>query len=393
MVNRPVSTIRTRKLITRRNFVTGSGAALIGASTVGGLGLSGATAAAKNPYANEMSLRERASKTGLYFGAAIMADQLRNDKAFREAVIRECNALVHENELKWVLLSRREGEYDFRNADYIADFADKHGMVVRGTPLVWYISNPKYVLDKINKNNARDMMEAHIKTVLGRYKGRFHSWDVVNEVLHQDEKLGNEEGLRKTFWLDALGPEYLEMAFETAAQVDPDATLIFNDHAVTYGREEHEKRRRIFVKWIKQLTGNGIPIHGIGIQAHLSIGRHPFNADELRRFLDDMAELGMRINVTELDVNDRNAPADLSVRDQIAAEEYGRFLEVFTTHPAVDMIITWGISDKYTWLNDYVPRLDGLPQRSLPLDHKMRRKETWHALAQAFDRRTGMNEL
>ncbi len=391
MVKKNLSSRLTNQSISRRRFVGQTGAAALGATALGGLGNAHAQLQ-KIDFSDQAPLRERAKRSGFYYGAAVLARQLREDKAFRDAVIRECNALVHENELKWYPLQPREGmDYDFKNADYIADFADEHDMVVRGAPLVWYISIPNHVKDRVNKNTARDMLETHIKKVLGRYAGRFHSWDVVNEVLHQDH--GRDDGLRNTFWLEAIGPEYIEMAFETASKVDPNTLLVFNDHAVTYDRDKHKRRRRHLINWVKRLQGNGIPIHGVGMQAHLSVARHPFDGDEFRRFLDELGELGMRVYATELDVNDRNAPADLSVRDQVVAEEYERFLEIFTTHPAVDMIVTWGLSDKYTWLNEYVPRLDGLPQRSLPLDHKMRRKESWHALATAFDQRTNVNEL
>ncbi len=340
----------------------------------------------------EESLRVRAEKSGFYFGAAVMADQLRDDKPFREAIIRECNMLVHENELKWPFLQRKAGaEYDFRNADYVVDFAQQHNMTLRGLPLVWHYGLPDRVENSVNATTGPQIMIEHINKVVRRYAGRMHSWDVLNEAIDPED--GREDGLRDTVWLRAMGPEYVDMAFETAAKADPDALLIYNDHALTYGRERHDLRRAAVIKLVKRLQGNGIPIHGIGLQMHLSVGKHPFNEEAFVRFLDDAAELGMRVYSTEMDVGDQNAPADLALRDQLVADEYKKLVDILVEHPAVDMIVAWGLSDKYTWWNHYGRRLDGLPQRPLPLDHKMRRKKSWKVLAEAFDRRAERQDL
>ena len=309
----------------RREFVAKTGA-VTATVAAAGLGSAGCTKAeTKTPdFSDSAPLRERAARTGYYFGAAVLADQLRHDRDFRNAIIRECNCLVHENELKWYPLQPKAGmDYNFRNADYIVDFAEKHDMIIRGLPLVWHISIPGHVKDRVNKSTGRDIMVEHINKVVKRYAGRMHSWDVVNEGLQPNDE--RADGLRKTFWLDALGPEYFDIAFETTAKADPDSLLIYNDHALTYGREKHDKRRTALLNLVKRLQGNGIPIHGVGLQAHLSIGRHPFNRDSLVRFLDDIADLGLRVYSTEMDVGDRNAPADINVRDQIVADEYKRF--------------------------------------------------------------------
>ncbi len=385
--------VRTADQMNRRDFVMKS-ATVTAAASVYGAATIGAARADNKMVAlpADAPLRDRAARTGFYFGAAVLARQLQEDKPFREAIARECNVLVHENELKWAIVQGREGaEYDFRKADYIVDFAEEHGMLVRGLPLVWHVSIPKHVKRRVNKSTGRDIMVAHIEKLAKRYAGRMQSWDVVNEGLKPAD--GRPDGLRQTFWLDALGPEYFDIAFETAAKADPNALLIYNDHALTYGREKHDQRRTALINLVKRLQGNGIPIHGIGFQAHLSIGRHPFDGEKFVRFLDDIAELGLRAYFTEMDVRDNGAPADIKVRDQLVADEYKRLAELFVNHPASDMIITWGLSDKYTWINEYVPRLDGLPQRSLPLDHKMRRKESWHALAAALDQRKVVNEF
>ncbi len=342
-----------------------------------------AAVAAEIGFDDEAPLRVRAENNGRIFGAALTADQLRRDKEFRNAVIRECGMLVQENDLKWFYLQRDGGAYDFRNADYIQKFAQDNGMQVRGHLLLWYRSIPSYLDDLVNKSNAEKIIVDHINKVAGRYAGQMHSWDVVNEAINIKD--GLEGGYRPSLWFDALGPDYLDLAFETAAKADPDGMLIYNDYALDYAREQDHEKRAAVLALLKRLKNNNIPIHALGMQSHLNAGRYPFDRDVLIRFFDEVAELGLRIYVTELDVQDKWISADVASRDRSVADEYRQFADVYTTHPAVDAVVTWGLSDRYTWVNEHKPRIDGLPQRSLPLDHKMRRKLAWKALADAFD--------
>jgi endo-1,4-beta-xylanase len=124
----------------------------------------------------------------------------------------------------------------------------------------------------------------------------------------------------------------------------------------------------------------------LGIQSHLDASiNHLFNRNKFRKFLHDVASLGLKIFITELDVADQKLPADVYTRDRLVAEAYESFLSAVLDEPAVTTVITWGLSDRYTWLSNFAPRNDGLPVRSLPLDDQLNRKLAWNAMAKAFD--------
>lgn len=375
------------KYLNRRQFVSRSSslAATVAVPTLAGIGCTEAKMDEADLSAKE-SIHAQAKKGGLQFGAAILASQLKNDRAFREAVIRECGVLTHENELKWATLQNRENqEYNFSKADYIVDFAEEHNMAVRGHTLVWHLGYPKYLDQTVNPKSGRDIMVAHIEELSKHYAGRMHSWDVVNEAI--DIKYEREDGLAETLWFKAMGEEYLDIAFETAHKADPKALMVYNENGLVYGRERHDKKRKAVLDLLKRRLSNNIPLDALGIQSHLSIGQHPFERDKFVGFLNDVADLGLRIYITELDVRDTHGPADIATRDQLVADEYKRFMEIIVDHPAVDMIVTWGLSDKYTWINEWAPRLDGLPARPLPLDHKMRRKKGWDVIVESLEAR------
>jgi endo-1,4-beta-xylanase len=129
-------------------------------------------------------------------------------------------------------------------------------------------------------------------------------------------------------------------------------------------------------------------VHALGIESHLGLDAGTFNAEKFKRFLGDVASLGLKIMITELDATDQNLPADISTRDSIVAGRYEEFLSVVIEEPSVIAVLTWGLSDKYTWLADERPRADKAPVRPLPLDVNFQRKLAWSALAQAFDKVT-----
>jgi endo-1,4-beta-xylanase len=128
-----------------------------------------------------------------------------------------------------------------------------------------------------------------------------------------------------------------------------------------------------------------VPVDALGIQAHLNAAESAFSEGVLTRFLDDVEALGLKVIVTELDVRDDGLPSPIAMRDAAVAAQTSAFLDTVLAHRAVLGVLTWGLSDKGTWLNGTFPRLDGLPQRPLPLDDAFARKPMWQAIAQALD--------
>ncbi len=329
-------------------------------------------------------LRNRAAAKGLIYGAAASYSKLSSDREFAQKFAQECAIVVPEAELKWDTLRPNPNRFDFTKADWMAKFARSHGMLFRGHALVWHEALPKWFAAAVNKQNAERMLVEHIKTVAGHYAGKIHSWDVVNEAILPED--GRSDGLRNSPWLQFLGPSYIDLAFRVAAEADPHALLVYNDFGLDYQYEE--SRRVAVLKLLERLKSGGSPVQALGIQAHLwgdKIGK--LNLKVLRKFLRDVASMNLKILITELDVADKNLPLNVSVRDRLVAATYEDYLDAVLEEPAVIAVLTWGLSDRYTWLNwsNSRRRLDRWPARSLPLDKDFKRKFAWNAIARAFD--------
>jgi endo-1,4-beta-xylanase len=353
----------------------------------GALGLTGCGVAdGKAPEAalpNTPGLAVRAKPKGLLFGAACEADHLDEDPAHAAAFLRECGLLVSQNELKWAVIRPAPGVFDFQRPDRLVQFARAHDIPFRGHTLVWQISNPAWLAQELAEGKGEKLLAEHIWSVAGRYRGMMQSWDVVNEAI-EDFDNGHPDGLRKTEWLEALGPSYIETAFRIAHEADPKAALVYNDYGLDYANETTYRKREHVLKLLDRLVAAKTPIHALGIQAHLRAGR-PFEPLLMTRFLDDAASLGLDIYITELDVNDIDLPRRISRRDARVADAAEQYLDTVLAHPAVKMVVTWGLSDKYSFRNEPEFKHWFWTSRPLPLDASMNRKPMWHAMARAFD--------
>jgi endo-1,4-beta-xylanase len=329
------------------------------------------------------SLKERAASRKLIYGAASGQYLLSSDVKFAARFVQECQILVPENELKWQTLRPTPDRFDFTESDWLLQFARTHEMLVRGHTLVWHESLPTWFQKTVNRQNAKQFLTQHIQKVVGHYAGQMHSWDVVNEAIDVDDKQPN--GLRKTPWLDLLGPNYIDLAFRVAAKADPKALLVYNDYGLEYDTPRHEAKRNAVLKLLEGLKSRGVPIHALGIQSHLNGSEKRFNSRKFQTFLRNVADMDLKILITELDVTDKDLPLGPVVRDRIVAAAYEDYLTTVLQEPAVIAVLTWGLSDRYTWLSKFKPRSDGAAVRSLPLDANLRPKLAWNAIAKAFD--------
>jgi len=330
-------------------------------------------------------LRNRAAARGLIYGAGGIFHALSSEADLANSFAQECGMLVPENELKWGSIRPSVDTFDFTQADWMAEFAKERGMFFRGHTLVWHTNLPKWFKEVVNRQNAEQILLKHIKTVAGHYAGRIHSWDVVNEAIFLKD--GRSDGLRNQPWLQLLGFDYIDIAFRAAAEADPQALLVYNDNGLDYyDTPEAEATKRAVLKLLERLKSMGTPVHALGIQSHLWGHETRINHTKLRNFLSDVASLGLKIMITEMDVVDSKLPLDIVVRDRIVAEVYEDFLSVVLDEPATIAVITWGLSDRYTWRSTTRPRSDGAPVRPLPLDAELKRKLAWNAIARAFDK-------
>jgi len=290
---------------------------------------------------------------------------------------------VPEVELKWNILRASQEHFNFSPADELLQFAQRHGMLFRGHPLVWHERLPSWFSSRVGPHNAEIILQEHIVSVVRHYENYVHSWDVVNEaILLADNQT---DGLRNSPWLQLLGPDYIDFAFHTAAAADPQAILVYNDYQLDYATADHEKRRSAVLRLLERLKSRKVPVHALGIQAHLYADETRFDSSAVSAFLRDVAKLGLKILISELDVTDRNLPSDPIERGRRVAEVYYQYLSTVLQEPAVIAVLTWGLSDRYTWLSSVRPRRDGFPVRSLPFDVDLKSKSVWKAMARAFD--------
>lgn len=228
-------------------------------------------------------------------GVAVRPSDLRNGPE-KDLILKEFNSITAENAMKMAPLQPAENRFNWRDADTIVSFGVRNKINVRGHTLCWHAQAPNWMFtDSAGKPASKELLlkrlKTHIQTVVGRYKGKVYAWDVVNEVIADDSTF-----LRKTKWTDITGEEFIEKAFEFAHEADPKAILFYND----YNTEIPAKREKI-VRLLKTLLDKGVPVHGVGLQAHWSISSP--TQDELEKSIQQFSALGLQIQFTELDVS------------------------------------------------------------------------------------------
>ena len=336
-------------------------------------------------FGADRTLGETATATGMYAGVAVPADL--SDPRM-EIVPIHFNSVTAENAMKWGELAHELGDYDFTAADALVDWAEAHGLRVRGHTLVWGPSPDQgYPADlpaKIGEAAdpeafTRDAIRTHVSTVAGRYAGRIESWDVVNEPL---AIVGS--GFDRNIFHEAMGPDYIAEAFHAAREADPDARLFLNEYFLSYDGP----KARAFVDLAAGLLEQGVPIDGAGIQGHVYI-----TAPEppiLKSFLAELADLGLQIELTELDILNLAMLGRLeSGLDlyEVQADVYGDLADACVETPACMGITVWGIDDGHSWFDALFPFTLFAPNDPLLLDRSLAPKPAYHAVREAIARR------
>jgi endo-1,4-beta-xylanase len=372
--------------ISRRAMLLGAASGLVGASGL----VREAPAVAEDAARHELPLWRIARRRGIAFGSSTATWQL-SDPDYRRLFAREAGAVFTEDDLLWYRLKPTpDAPLDFTYGDRIAAFAEARGMPVVGAHLVWdqgfgegWTDDDLWGLDE---HPARHLLFGTLRQVVRHYAGRVAAWSVVNEATSPE----GIRGLRTDVpWFQTIGPSYVAEAFGIAHQADPDALLVLNDFGFEtvnrYG-DRPAARRRATLQVIDRLLHGGVPVHALGIQAHLlakDFGER-FDGPAYRAFLSDVADRGLRILITELDVLDSGLPANPKTRDVAVADVYRRYLSTALDEPAVGAILTFGLSDRYTWLQEDYPRADGARRRPLPFDRSLRPKPALRAIAQCL---------
>jgi endo-1,4-beta-xylanase len=332
--------------------------------------------------APEHSLREAARGSGMLIGAAVRPGQL-SEAAYASTLAREFNMAEPEDALKWEVVHPGPQSFDFSQADQVVDFATRHGMKVRGHTLVWHRQNPKWLTEgKYTSGELAEILEKHIKTVVGHYRGKIFAWDVVNEA--SDELHPGQ--LRSTIWRDqpgiglaANGYAYMERCFRWAHETDPRALLFYNEGAET---EVVNPKSDAIYAMVRDFRQRGVPIDGVGLQMHIS-NLHADVASisaNIKRF----TALGVQVHITEMDVSlavdakGNASPDDL----QRQADIYRKITAACLAYRGCTAIQTWGFTDKYSWIGSHSKHTQGA---ALLFDRDYRAKPAYGALRNALE--------
>ncbi|MEA5450882.1 endo-1,4-beta-xylanase [Leptolyngbya sp. CCNP1308] len=314
------------------------------------------------------TLADLARERDLYVGTAVNLKALGRDRRYRRRLAQEFNLVTAENDMKLERLQPRSGEFDFSQSDRLMAFAAEHQMAVRGHTLVWHQALPDWLEQKDwSRDQLVALLENHIKTVVGHYRGQIAAWDVVNEAIADDGTL------RDTLWLRGIGPDYIDMAFRWAHEVDPDALLMYND----YGGEGLNAKSDAIYDLVQSLRAKDVPIHGVGLQMHVQANASP-SSQEVAANMARLSDLGLQVHITEMDVRIQQ-PATASDGDQ-QAEVYQAMLQTCLQAENCNTFVTWGFSDRYSWVPGY---FDGWGE-ALLFDRDYRAKPAYHSLLEAL---------
>lgn len=321
----------------------------------------------------------------------------RDDRS-AEIAARQFSSLTAENDMKWGSINAEPGKYDFKSADAYVAFGKKHKMAVIGHTLVWHSQTPRWVFqDEGDKPATREQllarMHEHIRTIAGRYKGRVLGWDVVNEAISDGGP--DAEMLRNSPWRRIIGDDFIDHAFRYAREADPKAELYYND----YGLYHRAKRERT-VKMLRGLIQRGVPIDGVGMQGHYQLENPP--VAEIEQAIKDFAALGLKVMITELDVDVLPSRGDVGVADIARREEYDaalnpyvqgfpadkeeqlakRYAELFELfvkyRKNITRVTLWGLHDGQTWLNGFPVR--GRTNYPLLIDRELKPKPAFFSV-------------
>lgn len=320
-------------------------------------------------YAQTPTLQE---VLGKYFlvGAAVDTNFTQGNDPQAEALCRrQFNSVVAENCMKGEVIHPAVNYFYWRDADKLVDWAEQNGKAVIGHCLVWHSQPPAWMFtyengDTVSRDDLIGRMYNHIMTVASRYRGRIKGWDVVNEVLNDDGTM------RQTPYYTIIGLEYIEMAFRFAHEADPDAELYINDYSLS-----NPAKREAMCRLVRSLQQKGCRVDAIGMQSHNGFNYPDYT--EYEKSIEAFAGLGVKVLITELDINMLPNPNDFSGAEISQKFKYEkalnpykngltkkgqrlfdqRYLDLFKIYERhkdqIGRITFWGLTDRHSWLNDW----------------------------------------
>ena len=327
-------------------------------------------------YLDVTSLRELADSNQFYIGLATSPNPPR-----RSEIIREFNSLVGENHFKpgKLLVDAANWTFDFSAADKLLTFAEANDMRMRGHTLVWGkfpgMTFPTQWNERIDTStNPRATMEMvikkYIETVMGHYKGRINTWDVVNEPMAGTE-------LYPSIFTKSMGEDYIDLSFRTARAVDPGCSLFLNEQIVDY----NGPKGKSFLQLLTRLLDREVPIDGVGLQCHHLNRVH--DTELLKEYIRAIGNLGLKVEITELDARlllfgKEKEPYEAQ------GEQFKKIVEICLADPACEGVTLWGLTDGANWMDAVPPFKWKSPNAPNIFDENMRKKPAYVGIWQAL---------
>ena len=312
-------------------------------------------------------------------GASIDPGLLVNNALYKDILLKELSSITVENAMKWSWIHPQQNTYNFTESDNIADFAKTNGKRLYGHNLLWHAYNPAWLTAFQGDSAAwENLMKTHIQTVVAHFKGKVAAWDVVNEAFRDDDgtlRMDDRNSGDGSIWARKIGKDYLARAFQYAHQADPDALLFYND----YGQENNPVKTQGILKMVEDFKKRGVPISGLGLQMHIyTYG----DSTGITRAISDYAKTGLKVHLSELDINISNFDKNLNpiYTDAIKTAQRQRYKFVVQTYkklvPVAQQagITTWNVGDADSWLRSFIR------QNEYPLlfDEKYQKKPAYY---------------
>jgi endo-1,4-beta-xylanase len=311
------------------------------------------------------TLRNWAARRNFWIGAAV-GSRFPWHQDYMRVLRSEYNVVVAENAMKMSSLRPTRTSWNWAWPDQMVDSAVANGQRIRGHTLAWHSQAPSWVTGATwPRAEAVQVLEEHIAAVVGRWKGKIYAWDVVNEAI-------NDSGVRRpeSPWQRMIGNDYLEIAFRAAAAADPDARLFYND----YGIEGRNTKQDTIFAILSDLRLRGVPVHGIGLQGHYTLSSgFMTDVERLKATMDRFASIGLRVEITELDIGISGTVTPQALDQQAAF--YREIVRTCREHPACDTVVLWGVDDDTSWRRGASP---------LIFDAQYQPKPAYHALINYF---------
>lgn len=312
-------------------------------------------------------------KDDFHIGVALSEDQINGNEPEAITIVeKHFNNIVPENILKWEEVHPEPNKYHFETADRFVDLGRKNNMFIVGHTLVWFYQIPDSVFqdesgNAISRQVLLERMKEHVFTVMGRYKGRVHGWDVVNEAITEDGSF------RKCKWLEIIGEDYIQKAFEYAHKADPNAQLYYNE----YDFVKPSKCEGV-IRLVENLQSKGVRIDGVGIQGHWFLDYPPI--EDIETVILALSKLGVKVMITEMDISvlpfypvdshvveldsfdpemqKKYNPYPDVLPDSVQKELAGRYAEIFSLfhkhRDKISRVTFWAVHDGQSW-RSYMP--------------------------------------